>query len=285
MSQSKKDRDLGINRSIARRDFLNGVGVVRSERRWLPRVRFLAKMLNAADAQYAPEQQPATTRRGQEAGCAAATMAPGKRPTPRATAKSGTTPQKTTKPTTWIIVAEAQAAWRTAYFYRQQAGDKARILILDNHDDFGGHAKRNEFTSSGKKLIGWVWRDAARLPATGNLYSAQAKAVIRRAGHRSESASKPSTAGRFILQERGMGQAVFFDKETVGADRLVRGWQTAIMQSPTADFLASALPEAAKKDLIPVWAQKKWTISPGWTQPRRKPISQKPAIKTTCSKT
>ena len=26
----------------------------------------------------------------------------------------------------------------------------ARILILDNHDDFGGHAKRNEFHLDGK---------------------------------------------------------------------------------------------------------------------------------------
>ncbi|MEJ0048993.1 MAG: hypothetical protein WDN04_24960 [Rhodospirillales bacterium] len=38
----------------------------------------------------------------------------------------------------------ASAACRPAYFYRQAKPD-ARILILDNHDDFGGHAKRNEF--------------------------------------------------------------------------------------------------------------------------------------------
>ena len=30
-------------------------------------------------------------------------------------------------------------------FYRKQNGPQSRILILDNHDDFGGHAKRNEF--------------------------------------------------------------------------------------------------------------------------------------------
>ena len=28
----------------------------------------------------------------------------------------------------------------------------ARILVLDNHDDFGGHAKRNEFVVGGKLL-------------------------------------------------------------------------------------------------------------------------------------
>jgi hypothetical protein len=37
-----------------------------------------------------------------------------------------------------------------AYFYRAAVGPDVRILILDNHDDFGGHAKRNEFELDGK---------------------------------------------------------------------------------------------------------------------------------------
>ena len=28
-----------------------------------------------------------------------------------------------------------------------------RVLVLDNHDDFGGHAKRNEFTHDGRMLM------------------------------------------------------------------------------------------------------------------------------------
>ncbi|MGT2493802.1 NAD(P)-binding protein [Cupriavidus basilensis] len=30
-----------------------------------------------------------------------------------------------------------------AWFYQRRFGAGKRILILDNHDDFGGHAKRN----------------------------------------------------------------------------------------------------------------------------------------------
>ena len=40
-----------------------------------------------------------------------------------------------------------------AYYYRQQVGPDARILILDNHDDFGGHAKRNEFHHEGRMVL------------------------------------------------------------------------------------------------------------------------------------
>ena len=52
-----------------------------------------------------------------------------------------------------------------AHFYQQSMGDNARILILDNHDDFGGHAKRNEFQIDDRKLIsygGTNWIEAIR---------------------------------------------------------------------------------------------------------------------------
>jgi len=44
-----------------------------------------------------------------------------------------------------IIVGGGISGLAAAHFYRKVAGEKSRILILDNHDDFGGHAKRNEF--------------------------------------------------------------------------------------------------------------------------------------------
>ena len=40
-----------------------------------------------------------------------------------------------------------------AYYYRQQVGPDARAFILDNHDDFGGHAKRNEFHHEGRMVL------------------------------------------------------------------------------------------------------------------------------------
>lgn len=52
-----------------------------------------------------------------------------------------------------IVVGVGISGLAAAYFYRQRIGDDTRILILDNHDDFGGHARRNEFTLGGKTLL------------------------------------------------------------------------------------------------------------------------------------
>src|SRR5262245_40190473 len=52
-----------------------------------------------------------------------------------------------------IVVGGGISGLAAAYFFRQRAGSAAKILILDNHDDFGGHAKRNEFRPGGRLLI------------------------------------------------------------------------------------------------------------------------------------
>src|SRR5262245_27119155 len=45
-----------------------------------------------------------------------------------------------------IVVGAGISGLAAAWFYRRAVGPDARILLIDNHDDFGGHAKRNEFT-------------------------------------------------------------------------------------------------------------------------------------------
>ena len=52
------------------------------------------------------------------------------------------------------VVGAGISGLAAAHFYRQSA--RGRVLILENHDDVGGHAKRNEFISaSGRRLIGY----------------------------------------------------------------------------------------------------------------------------------
>src|SRR5262249_56153972 len=52
-----------------------------------------------------------------------------------------------------VVVGGGISGLAAAWFYRRALGAGARILILDNHDDFGGHAKRNEFTAAPRSLI------------------------------------------------------------------------------------------------------------------------------------
>ena len=64
--------------------------------------------------------------------------------------KSGAKPIETGEYYDLIVVGAGISGLAAAYFYRAKAGPGARVLILDNHDDFGGHAKRNELNSAGK---------------------------------------------------------------------------------------------------------------------------------------
>lgn len=52
-----------------------------------------------------------------------------------------------------VVVGAGMSGLASARFYQQKMGPNARILLLDNHDDFGGHAKRNEFHQDGKMML------------------------------------------------------------------------------------------------------------------------------------
>ena len=52
-----------------------------------------------------------------------------------------------------IVVGGGMSGLAAAWYYLKEKGQDARILILDNHDDFGGHAKRNEFHYKGRMLL------------------------------------------------------------------------------------------------------------------------------------
>jgi len=52
-----------------------------------------------------------------------------------------------------VIVGGGMSGLAAARYYQKKVGPEARILILDNHDDFGGHAKRNEFNHKGRMLL------------------------------------------------------------------------------------------------------------------------------------
>ncbi|NQY11755.1 MAG: NAD(P)-binding protein [Flavobacteriales bacterium] len=52
-----------------------------------------------------------------------------------------------------IIVGAGASGLAAAHFYQKAHGTDKKILILDNHDDFGGHARRNEHHIDGKMVL------------------------------------------------------------------------------------------------------------------------------------
>ena len=78
-----------------------------------------------------------------------------------------------------VVVGAGISGLSAAHFFRKTAGAGAKVLILDNHDDFGGHARRNEFNEGGRLLVSYGGTLAIDSPAP---YSAVAKGLISELG-------------------------------------------------------------------------------------------------------
>jgi spermidine dehydrogenase len=146
-----------------------------------------------------------------------------------------------------IVVGGGISGLASAYFYRQRAGKNARILILDNHDDFGGHAKRNEFQAGGRMVLSYGGTQSIESPGK---YSDVAKTLIRDIGVRVEKFERAYDRELYST----MGTAAFFDKDTFGEDRLVTGMNT----KPWPEFLAQTpLSHDVRRDIARVYTEKK----------------------------
>jgi spermidine dehydrogenase len=146
-----------------------------------------------------------------------------------------------------IVVGGGISGLASAYFYRQRAGKNARILILDNHDDFGGHAKRNEFQAGGRMVLSYGGTQSIESPGK---YSDVAKSLIRDIGVHVEKFERAYDRKLYST----MGTAAFFDRETFGEDLLVAGMNT----TPWPEFLAKApLSDEVRRDIARVYMEKK----------------------------
>ena len=157
MADGKSDRELGMDRRITRRDFLNGVSVAVGAAAFSPNLRWL-ETLGITQSPIAPEKSAdyypptltgmrGTTDVAMEAGHA---LRDGK-------IWANATPDPDRYDL--IVVGGGISGLSAAYFYRKIAGPRARVLILENLDDFGGHAKRNEYHTRGANASR-LWRNA-----------------------------------------------------------------------------------------------------------------------------
>jgi spermidine dehydrogenase len=139
-----------------------------------------------------------------------------------------------------VVVGAGISGLAAAFAYRQQAPG-ARVLLIDALEDFGGHAKRNEFTASnGKRIIGYGGSQSMQTPS---YFSPAVKAMLSDIGI--EPAKFETYYDQSWSEARGLNSAVFFDKAVWGVDKLVvRGEDTAawVAQTPMND--------KAKADLI-----------------------------------
>jgi len=116
-----------------------------------------------------------------------------------------------------VIVGAGISGLSSAWFYLQQRPG-ARILVLDNHDDFGGHAKRNEFSHDGKTIIGYGGSQSIDGPAT---YSPEAIGLLKAVGVDTEQFYQ--FFDREFYKKLGLQSGFWLDQEHFGVNRLVLG--------------------------------------------------------------
>lgn len=140
-----------------------------------------------------------------------------------------------------VVVGGGISGLSAAHFFRRE-NPNARVLILDNHDDFGGHAKRNEFQVNGETRIGYGGTESIDTPSG---YADVSKELLKDIGIDVE---------RFydyydqdLYNSLNLSYAIAYDSDTYGERKLVRGYGTRSWEEFAAD---TPMSDRAKADLV-----------------------------------
>ena len=253
----KTDRELGMDRDITRRDFLNGATVAIGGT-LLPEATPATGAPSAVGTKHpsqasplpqsSPEYYPPTLTglRGSHEGSYEAAHE-------MRTGKTWEQAEETGELYDLIVVGGGLSGLAAAYYFRK-ALPESKVLVLDNHDDFGGHAKRNEFWVGDRQVIG----HGGTVYITG-AYTPEGKALLEDIGLSAERFRKLPDFDRNLYSSMGLQRGVFFDEESFGVDRLAVGEPTSSVsyigaasnsQSWTEFLAKTPLSEAVQRDIV-----------------------------------
>lgn len=228
---SKEDLELGMGRKIDRRDFLNGMAltagaVVASQ--FLPGHSALAQA-----GTYPPADSQGLQGQTEAARAVMHSVRDGMK-------FDFSSAKDTGERYDLVVVGAGISGLASALLYRQMVGVKAKVLVIDPLDDFGGHAKRNEYRVGKRTVLGYGGSQSMQTPS---YFSPAVNKLLADVG------IEPKKFEGYYDSEwadkRGLGEGVFFTKEAFGKDVLVRGGKKA------ADWVGKTpLSEKAKQDLI-----------------------------------
>ncbi len=265
----KSDRELGMDREITRRDFLNGTSAAIGGAGAIG-----AAVLSGTEATAAEPPTISSPRTPPAQGSPEA----GDYYPPRLTGMRGShegsfeVAHEMRDGRTWddaedtgesydlIVVGGGLSGLAAAWFFKK-ALPESKVLVLDNHDDFGGHAKRNEFMVNGRQVIGF----GGTMSIHGaNSYTYEAKELLEEIGIDKPRYLATTESDRSLYRRMGLQPGVFFDRETFGEDRLVVGrpqrssgparpgsltWEEFLAKTPLSDNV--------KKDMLRLYEGKR----------------------------
>ena len=210
------DKKLGMQRAITRRDFVQGAAVatgaaLQTGALGLPNIATASTSVGATvQGTMAVDYPPIKTgMRGSH---------PGAYEIAHSLARDGATfpkPEADDEHYDLVVVGAGISGLAAAHYYQKRFGPNSKILLLENHDDFGGHAKRNEFHQSGDMVLS--------LGGTHNLewwkFSETVNAFMAEYGVDYEAMRKQMNFA--YGRDAANGQAMWFDEATYGVNRLV----------------------------------------------------------------
>ncbi len=260
------DRDLGMDRPITRRDFLNGMGAVAAGS--VIGGTTLADRSSAAShaeaAMGGGAYPPALTGlRGSHRG----SFEVAHQLVLQGQSDWGAVGEPDADVYDLVVVGGGVSGLAAAYFYRKQHAD-ARILILDNHDDFGGHAKRNEFRVGEKTLIGYGGSQSIDGPGR---FSDVAIGLIKDLGV--EPKRFETAYDQDFYRRNGLMAGVYFNRETWGTDRVVpfdmgsfEGYLPLAPSPLSTDQAVAQMPisDPAKAELLKLFKANKDHVPEHW---------------------
>ena len=207
-----RDRELGMDRRISRRDLLQGMGAL-SACTLIPGKALADKMLALERAVAEPAGYPPalTGMRGNHVGSyeVAHQLARQNRQDWGAVQEPD--------PDTYdlVVVGGGVSGLAAAHFYRKE-NPKARILILENHDDFGGHAKRNEFQAGGRTVLSYGGSQTLEEPSSFGDVAAQLLRELSVDIKRFE-----TSYDQEFFKRNKLAGGMYFNRESWGVDRMV----------------------------------------------------------------
>ena len=116
-----------------------------------------------------------------------------------------------------VVVGGGISGLAAAYFYQQEYGTDKKVLILDNHDDFGGHAKRNEHNIDGDIRIGFGGSES--LEGTRD-YDEVMLNLLKDIGVDLELFSEAYDVD--FYKRHNLGASTYFNKRIFGEDKVVK---------------------------------------------------------------
>ncbi|MCS4533068.1 NAD(P)-binding protein [Neisseria montereyensis] len=150
-----------------------------------------------------------------------------------------------------VVVGAGISGLTAAYLYQKQRPD-AKILLLDNHEDFGGHAQRNEFTVDGRLLISYAGSESIDSPKSE--YSEESLALLEDLGI-DYTKFEQYFHQDLYEQTRKLKEGVFFNQAAFGKDAVVSGIPVVDEEDTLAVIEKFPLPEEDKQALMALYAE------------------------------